>query len=353
MRHLNTSVHHRPRLAWAGISVAGLLALAGCAAAPESPAEGDALAVVTTQLNWVTNVEFAGMWVAEAEEYYAEEGIDAEWLAGGPNVSNTVQIVASGDAAIGMDTNFTSFIDAVAAGADVVLIGAVYQESPLAILSLADNPIDSAEDMIGMRIGSPQGQQRELDAIFTLNGLEPDYEFVPIGYDVQALVNGDVDGITAFATNQGLILEEQGVDYASVSWKDLGLDVYSNMIFVDREYLEENRESVVAWMRATAKGWEKNIEAPEVGAQLAVDIWGADLGLSLPQQIKENTNQIPMTQSDLTARSGLLRISAEDIENLMYPILRASGMTDLPDVSSYVDESILDEVFGTSATLLR
>lgn len=332
--------------------------LAGCASTGESPStvseasEVQSSVEVATQLNWVTNVEFAGMWIAEEEGYYAEEGIETEWLAGGPNVSNTVQIVAAGEAPIGLDTNFTSFVEAVAAGADVVLIGAVYQESPLAILSLADAPINSAEDMVGKRIGSPQGQQRELDAIFTLNGLEPDYEFVPIGYDVAALVNGDVDGITAFATNQGLILEEQGVDYASVSWKELGLDVYSNMIFVDRSYLEENREAVVSWMRATAKGWEKNAEDPEVAAHLALDSWGADLGLSLSQQINENVNQIPLTQSTLTESAGLLQISAEDIETYMYPLLRAAGITDLPEVSSYVDESILNEVFADSATLL-
>lgn len=332
--------------------------LAGCASTGESPStvseasEVQSSVEVATQLNWVTNVEFAGMWIAEEEGYYAEEGIETEWLAGGPNVSNTVQIVAAGEAPIGLDTNFTSFVEAVAAGADVVLIGAVYQESPLAILSLADAPINSAEDMVGKRIGSPQGQQRELDAIFTLNGLEPDYEFVPIGYDVAALVNGDVDGITAFATNQGLILEEQGVDYASVSWKELGLDVYSNMVFVDRSYLEENREAVVSWMRATAKGWEKNAEDPEVAAHLALDSWGADLGLSLSQQINENVNQIPLTQSTLTESAGLLQISAEDIETYMYPLLRAAGITDLPEVSSYVDESILNEVFADSATLL-
>lgn len=307
---------------------------------------------ISVQLNWVTNVEFAGMWIAEEQGYYEAEGITSVWLPGGPNITNTPQLVAGGEAEIGLDTNFTSFVDAVAAGADIVLIGAVYQESPLAILSLADNPIRSAEDLVGKRIGSPQGQKRELDAMFTLNGLAPDYEFVPIGYDVQALVNGDVDGITAFITNQGEILAEQGVDYESLSWKDLGLDVYSNMIFVNRAYLEENRDDVVAWMRATAMGWEENEADPEAAAQLAVDIYGSELGLSLPQQIAENTNQIPLTHSELTGELGLLRVSTADISSDMYPILRAAGMTDLPDPETYVDESILDDVYGDSTTLL-
>ena len=104
-RLMKTSSHRDRRLAWAGATMVGMLTIAGCAAEPST--EEESLPVVATQLNWVTNVEFAGMWIAESEGYYAEEGIVAEWLPGGPNVSNTVQIVASGDAPIGLDTNFT------------------------------------------------------------------------------------------------------------------------------------------------------------------------------------------------------------------------------------------------------
>lgn len=307
---------------------------------------------VTTQLDWIKNVEFAGMWVADDLGYYGEENLSPTWLAGGPNVTNSVQVVEGGAAQIGISTNFTAFVDAVKAGADVVLIGAIFQESPLAILSLSENPIRSARDMVGKRIGSPQGQQRELDAIFRLNDLEPDYTFVPIGFDVQALVEGDADGMTAFATNQGLILEEQGVAYEAVSWKDLGLDVYSLLLYVDRAHLEGNRDDVVGWMRATVKGWEKNEEDPQFAAGLAVEKYGRDLDLSLTQQVKENQNQIPLTQSALTEEKGLLWVSEEEIQDRMYPILEAADITDLPAIESYVDTSVLEEAFGGKTRLL-
>lgn len=340
----------------ASAAAAGAVILSSCSddsstSSGANGSSGPGSTTVTTQLDWIKNVEFAGMWVADDLGYYGEESVAPEWLAGGPNVTNSVQVVEGGAAQIGISTNFTAFVDAVKAGSDVVLIGTVFQESPLAILSLPDNPIRSASDMAGKRIGSPQGQQRELDAIFRLNDLEPDYTFVPIGFDVQALVEGDADGMTAFATNQGLILEEQGVDYVSVSWKDLGLDVYSLLLYVDRGFLDENRDAVVGWMRSTVRGWEKNEEDPEFAARLAVEKYGSDLDLSLSQQIRENENQIPLTQSALTEEKGLLWVSPEDIEDRMYPILEAAEMTDLPPVESYVDTSVLEDAYGGATRL--
>jgi hypothetical protein len=104
-------------------------------------------------------------------------------------------------------------------------------------------------------------------------------------------------------------------------------------------------------MRATVRGWEKNEEDPEVAATLAVEKYGRDLDLSLPQQIRENENQIPLTQSALTKEKGLLWVSPEDIEDRMYPILEAAEMTDLPPVESYVDTSVLEDAYGGATRL--
>src|SRR3546814_2730377 len=104
------------------------------------------------------------MWVADDLGYYGEENLSPTWLAGGPNVTNSVQVVEGGAAQIGISKKFTAFVDEVKAGADVVLIGKTFQESPLAILSLSENTIRSARDMVGKRHGSPTRQTREIRA---------------------------------------------------------------------------------------------------------------------------------------------------------------------------------------------
>ena len=66
-------------------------------------------------------------------------------------------------------------------------------------------------------------------------------------------------------------------------------------------------------MRATIRGWQDNAADPSVAARLAVENYGADLGLDLAQQTRENELQIPYTQSDLTQANGIFRIDPERI----------------------------------------
>ena len=86
------------------------------------------------------------------------------------------------------------------------------------------DPSRSRPDLVGKRIGGVQGDQIRIDAMFTVNGLEPDYEFVPMSFDPQPLVDGEMDVITAYVTNQP-IRAMQGQTSRRVTFSDFGLTV--------------------------------------------------------------------------------------------------------------------------------
>lgn len=52
---------------------------------------------VTLQLQWVTQAQFAGYYVAEEKGFYDEEGLDVTILAGGPDIAPP-QVLAGGGA---------------------------------------------------------------------------------------------------------------------------------------------------------------------------------------------------------------------------------------------------------------
>jgi ABC-type nitrate/sulfonate/bicarbonate transport system substrate-binding protein len=106
-------------------------ALLGAAALP---AAADAPATVTTQFLWIKNVEYAGFSIADADGLFRAQGIAPAFLAGGPNLASVEAIVAGGRADIGVD-EFEKVVDAVSAGADFVVFGAVYQRGVAGILS--------------------------------------------------------------------------------------------------------------------------------------------------------------------------------------------------------------------------
>jgi hypothetical protein len=104
-------------------------------------------------------------------------------------------------------------------------------------------------------------------------------------------------------------------------------------------------------MKATAQGWEAFLKNPDEAAQLAVDKYGASLGLDLAQQKASAAAQVPLVQSDLTRSKGILTLDVDYIENKVYPTMRASGIENLPDVSKIVDTSIMADVFKDGPTV--
>lgn len=334
-------------LAASSFALVASLALAGCAGGAgdaESMEASDDVTTIRVSLGWIKNVEWAGFWIADAEGYYAEEGLEIEWIGGGPNAPSTMATVAAGDADIGIVPSTQQWLQTFADGNDWTAIGALFQESPGALVSFAENPVHSAEDLVGETVLGQEGTQINYDAAFALAGLEPDYEFIPVGFDIAPLVEGQGVAYTAYATNQPIMLEEQyGLapeDYVVTLYSELGMPLYGNIVYGDAEYIEENGDLMEAFLRASIRGWEKNGEDFALGAQLSVEEYGADLGLDLVQQTRENELQQPLVVGEYG--DPLFWMDPELMLEVMYPGLQAAGYTDLPDPHDYVDLSYLE-----------
>jgi ABC-type nitrate/sulfonate/bicarbonate transport system substrate-binding protein len=339
----------------AGLGLAAPTALAACGAAEEAPSGGGETTPLRVALGWISNVEFAGFWIADDRGYYAEENLEVEFLPGGPNAPRTAQTLAAGGAEIAIPVAMQEFLSAVNDGNDFVAYGTMFQNSPAALLSLAARPVRSAQDLVGARVLGQQGVQPYVEAAMRLAGVPLEYEFIPVGYEPSPLVEGQGDVYTCFATNQPIMLEQQGMvadrDFVVTTYEQLGLPQYASMLCSQRSWLDANRPVVERFMRATIRGWQDNAADPSVAARLAVENYGADLGLDLAQQTRENELQIPYTQSDLTQASGLFRIDPERISGPMYTAYAAAGVSPLPDVSRIIDTSVLDAVFQGRSTI--
>ncbi len=307
-----------------------------------------------TALAWIRNVEYAGLWVALENGYYDEEGVVPQFLNGGPNAPMPTVAVAARDAQIGFDNDLRHFMDAILNGNDLVLLGAQYQRSPAAVLSLANKPVRTPEDLVGVRFLGQEGTQINLDAVLTIAGLPLDYEFVPAGYAVDPLVEGQGTAYACFAVNQPITLQmrygmQEGRDYVVTPWSDLGLPGYANMLFAPRQVVHEQFDALVSFMRATIRGWQASNRDPAGTARLVVEKYGADLGLELDQQERQCELQVPFMHSRLTEGKGLFWVDAETLGGSMYSALRATGRKQLPDPSSIVETSVLEAAWSAGS----
>lgn len=114
---------------------------------------------VRLQLKWRHQFQFAGYYMAKAKGYYADEGLEGDIVEANPNTLFTEEVV-SGRAHYGIN-NSDLLIDR-SKGKKVVVLGVIFQHSPLILLSLASRGIKSPDDLIGKRIMLSQEAEAEI-----------------------------------------------------------------------------------------------------------------------------------------------------------------------------------------------
>ena len=220
------------------------------------PVETESLSM---QLSWIKNMQFPGPYMAIEQGYYDEYGLDVDLLGGGPSV-DSITIVASGEALIGMaDSNELAV--ARGQGIPVVALGAAFLKSPFGMITMADAPIDTLEGMYGKTVAVSDGSRPTLEALMEREGLDPSQvDFVPKNPDPSVLPDGAVDAYWGFVSSEGAVLAARGVDVTWTLLSDLGEPTYANTYFVMEETLEEDRDTIVEVMAADLAGWQYSVD---------------------------------------------------------------------------------------------
>jgi len=264
----------------AAVTVAAL-AFAGCSGtASDNGSAGGNLTPVNYQLSWLKITQFGGYFAGQSQGYFKAEGIDPTFTAGGSNILAWQQ-VTGGKALLGDEDN-TLMLQAIAKGAPLVAIGAIFQKSPLAIISLDKSPITSAKDVEGKTIAFPDNGIDQLKSALTANGVNlSKVNIVPAGADPTQLVTGQVQGYGGYATSQGASLVKQGLKVHYLYLDDLGIHSYGNVIVTTKQNLKDHRDLIVKFMTAAVKGYEWFNANPEAGAKLVVNDVNPTAGLDL------------------------------------------------------------------------
>lgn len=353
----DTSLVSRRRLLSRGL-LAGVLAMAGgsplasCASASGSAArKGQAsLGALSYRLSWVKNVEFAGAYIADSRGYYRSAGFSSvNLLSGGPSATPMEADVATGKALVAVSSPDITGA-AIANGAPLKIIGAQYQKSPFAVMSMADKPIRTPQEMYGKKIGVQVGNEQVWNAFLRAARLDPSrIDKVPVQFDPLPLTQGTVDGWFSFITNEPNELRSKGYAVTTFLLADYGYRLVSSTYLAHTDTIKNKRGMLRAFLLAEIRGWKDNIAAPTLGAQLAVDVYGKGLGLSMHEQLLESMTENGLILTPDTRENGLFTLTQNLIEQNMV-ILRAGGLSLRAD--QLFDLSVLQEVYRQHADLI-
>ena len=339
------------RLAAASVLGASALALSACGGAASSTAASSSTDVAdfgTLDYNqsWVKTTEFAGEYFADSKGYFKDAGFgQVNLISGGPSGTSSETMVLAGSALVGTTTPIATGSMVAESGAPLKIIGAKFQKNPFTVYSLAENPIKTPQDMVGKKIGVASGTNEVLfEALLEVNGIDPtQVEAVPVQFDPQPLMNGEVDGQIGFLTNEAITVGLEGFDVVNMPFADNGMPFVAGAFVTTEENLSANRDALKAFMTAAIKGWKDALANPEESARLAYEEYGADLGLDPAKEKKQALAQNELVVGSGTDANGILYIS-DELAQANIDVLKVAGYE--LSVDELFDNSLLEEVYA-------
>lgn len=184
----------------------------------------------------------------------------------------------------------------------------------------------------------------QFEALAKSAGLsEDDVTFVSAGTDPSQLTTKQVSGYAGYATSQGASLELQGVKTHALLLEDLGVPSYGNVIITTKDNLAKNRDTIVAFMRASVKGFDFMNANPEQVAELVVDKVNPAGGLDLDTEIATAKIQKNLIESP----DGVLRVDVDKMQAIVDALVEAGTLKDTINAEDFVDTSVLDDVYAS------
>jgi NitT/TauT family transport system substrate-binding protein len=244
---------------------AALLWGLGCQKEPPTRASASpALTRVQLQLDWFPEPAHGGFYQAAEKGYYGAVGLAVEILPGGPGGRPT-QKVASGQVPFSMGRSDDMML-AAAEGLPVLVVAALMQHDPQALLLHADNPVETFADLDGRAVMAYPGSawipylQKRYGIAFDLQ---------PMSFGLARFI-ADPDLIQAcFVTDEPFRLRESGVAVKTLLLADSGYDPYRVMV-AHRPFADANPAIVRAFVAASIRGWEDYMEGDPTPAHTRI-----------------------------------------------------------------------------------
>ena len=257
------------------ILLACVLLLCGCST-NNNNGNSNELKELDVVLDWYPNALHAFMYVAIEKGYYEEEGVKVN-IQFPSNSNDAISLVAAGQADIGLYYQQDVIQARTKQNVPVKSIGAVVQGPLNIVLSLEEKNITTAEDLVGKTIGYAGTELSEALIRSIMNYVGDDYSdvtMIDVGFDLMSsMTTGNVDATIGCLVNHEVPqMEEEGF---SVNWFDLdeyGVPTYYEGVFLaNDDAIENDREILEAFLRASAKGFADMKANPEEALQILLD----------------------------------------------------------------------------------
>jgi NitT/TauT family transport system substrate-binding protein len=309
---------------------------------PAPIAQDPELLTVRLPVGYIPNVQFAPLYVAVEKGYFRDEGLQVEFdysfetdatsLVG----ANELQFaVVSGE----------QVLLARAQGLPVVYVMTWYQDFPVGVVAMAEEGIQSPQDLQGKQVGIPGlygASYIGLRALLAAAGMqESDLTLDSIGFNqVEALVTGQEEAAVIYVANEPVQLSARGYDVDVIPVADY-VQLAANGLITNEATIAQNPDLVQRMVRAVLHGIADSLadpdEAFEISKKYVEGLANGDAEtLSIQRQVLQAS--MPFWQAE-----PLGQIDPQAWENMQDILLEMGLLSEPLDLSEAYDDQFVEQ----------
>ncbi len=226
---------------------------------------------VSLQLQWFTQCQFAGYYVALEKGWYSDENIELTIHPGGPDVV-PIDMVTAGSSQFGT-TLLADLAVSIQKGKPAISIAQIQQNNGLRLLAKKKTGIATAADFVGKKVGVwLGGWEVQFNALMAQKNIPIDkVNVISQGFSMTPFVEDQLDIASAMIYNEYHVVLTSGIGIEElniIDYANYGLDFPGDVLFTSQKLLQKDPGLCLGMLRASLKGWKYAMEHPSE----AVDI---------------------------------------------------------------------------------
>jgi NitT/TauT family transport system substrate-binding protein len=279
--------------------------------------------------------------VAKELGYYKEEGVDIAWDF--TTDSTSIRLIGANQYNAGSVSDVLTVANFVKQGIPLVAMVQQGQDSARVFAVKQGSPIKRPKDFEGKKVGvKPGAPWTEYLAMLAYDKVDRSkITEVPVGFSSVELKDGLVDVLPTFIGNEPFVLKTQlNTPVDLILPKDFGAPLVGTTMVANKDYIKNNRDAMLRFLKATMKAQEYFIANKAETVQMAVQYGGTATTRAQHEYIYD------ISQKDMQHPNGVGWIDKAKWQANLDIITNLGLIKDPPKIDDLVDDSLMKEIIG-------